>query len=829
MEQLNYKKYIPYLAAILIFILISVIYFSPTLEGKKLKQGDIDRLKGMSKEITDFRKMTGEQTLWTNNMFSGMPAYFISMQFDGNLFKKIHKVLQLGLPHPANQVFLYFLGFFILMLVLRVKPWIAAIGAMAFAFSSYFFIIIEAGHNSKAAAVSYMAPVLAGIILAYRGKYIAGALLMAFFLALEISANHFQITYYLFIIILIYGIYELVETIRNKNWNHFLKATGVLFIAALLAVGTHATSLWISSDHTGYTTRGKSELTDNEQNKTSGLDRDYITAWSYGLSETMTLLIPDFMGGASYGQLSERSKVYKALIDNGSRKTEAKKFVKQQFPLYWGDQPFTSGPVYVGAIIFFLFIFGLFVIKGKLKWWLLTVTILSIMLSWGKNMMWLTDLFLDYFPGYSKFRAVSMTLVMAELAMPFLGILALSKVFDNSIDKKVLMNGLKYTVYILGGILLILAILPSVFFSFNAPMDAQIMAEWPDWLRNALVDDRIRIFRIDTVRSIAFILLVAGLIWLYLKSKIKAAYAIAGIALLVLIDMWAVDKRYLNDDNFVRSAVVENPFKPSEADKEIMRDRETGFRVLNLTVTPFRDASTSFFHHSIGGYHGAKLKRYQELINFQIEPEMNRLFNTLRTEADPQKIENVLKNLPVLNMLNTKYFIIMSNAGPAPIMNPYTLGPAWFVKDYEYVQNADEEIIAVGDINPAVTAVIDERFRDKLGEIILQPDTFASIALTDYKPNHLTYTSNTSSDQLAVFSEVYYPAGWNAYVDGQLKPHFRANWTLRAMVIPAGNHIVEFKFEPTIYRTGEKISLASSVLLLLLIVVYCVIEIRKNI
>ncbi|MEA3480189.1 MAG: hypothetical protein U9R60_18540, partial [Bacteroidota bacterium] len=430
MEKFNYKKYIPYLAAVLIFILISMIYFSPALEGKKLKQGDIDRLKGMSKEITDFKRVTGEQTLWTNNMFSGMPAYFISMQFDGNLFKKIHKVLQLGLPHPANQVFLYFLGFFILMLVLRVRPWIAAIGAMAFAFSSYFFIIIEAGHNSKAAAVSYMAPVLAGIILTYRGKYIAGALLMASFLALEISANHLQITYYLFIIILIYGIYELLETIRNKNWNHFLKATGVLFIAALLAVGTHATSLWISSDHTPYTTRGKSELTDNEQNKTSGLDRDYITAWSYGVSETMTLLVPDFMGGASYGQLSERSKVYKALIDNGSRETDAKRFIKQQFPLYWGDQPFTSGPVYVGAIIFFLFIFGLFVIKGKLKWWLLTVTILSIMLSWGKNMMWFTDFFLDYLPGYNKFRAVSMTLVMAELAMPFLGILALSKVFD---------------------------------------------------------------------------------------------------------------------------------------------------------------------------------------------------------------------------------------------------------------------------------------------------------------------------------------------------------------------------------------------------------------
>jgi hypothetical protein len=827
MEQFNYKKYIPYLAVLLIFILIIVIYFSPALEGKKLKQGDIDRFKAMSKEIVDFRKVTGEQTLWTNNMFSGMPAYFTSVQFDGNLFRKVNKVLQLGLPHPANQIFLYFLGFFILMLVLRVRPWVAAIGAMAFAFSSYFFIIIEAGHNSKAAAVSYMAPVLAGIILAYRGKYVAGALLTAFFLALEISANHLQITYYLFIIVLIYGIFELVETISNKNWNHFLKATGVLFISALLAVGTNATSLLISSDHTQYTTRGKSELTDNEQNKTSGLDRDYITAWSYGVSETMTLLVPDFMGGASYGKVGENSKMYELLVNSRVPRNDAKKIV-QQLPLYWGTQPFTSGPVYVGAIIFFLFILGLFVIKGKLKWWLLTVTILSIMLAWGKNFMWFSDLFLDYLPGYNKFRAVSMTLVIAELAIPLLGMLALAKIFAKKRDDQLLLKGLKYSLIILGGILLILIAIPGVLFDFNGMKDTQYLINvgFPQEMHSvaidALIGDRIRILRIDAFRSLIFILLSAGILWLYMKKKLKIAYAITGIALLVLIDMWAVDKRYLNDDNFVRSSVVENPFKPSEADKEIMRDRETGFRVLNLTVDPFRDASTSFFHHSIGGYHGAKLKRYQELINFQIEPEMNRLF-------DPRKIENVLKTLPVLNMLNTKYFIIMSNAGPASIMNPYTLGPAWFVKDYEYVQNADEEIIAVGDINPAVTAIIDERFSDELGEIIFQTDTLASIALTDYKPNHLTYTFNAATDQLAVFSEVYYPAGWNAYIDGQLKPHFRVNWILRAMIIPAGNHAVEFKFEPTIYRTGEKISLASSVLLLLLIVVYAVIEIRKNI
>ena len=834
MENFNVKKIIPYVLAILAFAVISLIYFSPALEGKKLKQGDIDRFKGMSKEITDHNKRTGENTLWTNSMFSGMPAYFISVQFDGNLFKKVNKVLQLGLPHPANQVFVYFLGFFILLLVMRVKPWIAAIGALAFAFSSYFFIIIEAGHNSKAAAVAYMAPVVAGVILTYRGKYIAGALLTAFFLALEISANHLQITYYLFMIILVYGIFELVETIRNKSYMHFVKATGVLFIAALLAVGTHATSLLISSDHTQYTTRGKSELTYNEDNKTSGLDRDYITQWSYGVGETWTLLIPDFMGGASYGKVGENSNMYELLIDYRVPKNDAKA-ITGQLPLYWGTQPFTSGPVYVGAIIFFLFIFGLFVVRGKLKWWLLTIAILSVMLAWGKNFMWFTNLFLDFFPGYNKFRAVTMILVIAEFAIPLLGILALSKIFEKDRDNKAILKGLKYSLFILVGLLLLLMALPGMLFDFSSAGDARYLASmgYPQEMHaevlDALVADRVRILRLDAFRSLIFIVLGAGLIWLYLKSKLKAAYVIAGIALLVLIDMWAVNKRYLNDDNFVRSREAEFPFKPTEADKQILQDRELGFRVLNLTVTPFSDASTSYFHHSIGGYHGAKLKRYQELIDFQIDPEMNRLLNTLRTQADPQKIQNNMKGLPVLNMLNAKYYIVMTQSGPVPVTNPYALGPAWFVSDYEIVANADEEIIAVGDIDPANTLVVDKRFSNALAGKAFVGDSAAYIRLANYAANHMTYESHAVAEQLAVFSEVYYPNGWNAFIDGEPAEYFRANWILRAMVIPAGNHTIEFKFQPAIYNTGEAISLASSILLLLLVLVYAVIEIRKAI
>ncbi len=834
MEKFNYKKFIPYIVAIIAFVLISLIYFTPALEGKKLKQGDIDRFKGMSKEITDFRHTTGEQTLWTNNMFSGMPAYFISVQFEGNLFKKVNKALQLGLPHPANQVFVYFLGFFILLLVMRVKPWIAAVGALAFAFSSYFFIIIEAGHNSKAAAVAYMAPVVAGIILTYRGKYIAGALLTAFFLALEIAANHLQITYYLFLIILVYGIYELVDTYRNKTWKHFVKATGFLIVAALLAVGTHATSLLISSDHTQFTTRGKSELTSNEENKTSGLDRDYITQWSYGIPETFTLLVPDFMGGASYGEVGENSNMYELLIKYRIPKNDAKA-IASQLPLYWGTQPFTSGPVYVGAIIFFLFIFGLFVIKGKLKWWLLTVTVLSILLAWGHNFMWFTNLFLDYFPGYNKFRAVTMILVIAEFSIPLLAILALSKVFEKERDNALLMKGLKYSVIIVGGVLLILLAIPGVLFNFSNAGDMNYLssmgypAEMHKEVLAALEADRARILRLDTFRSLAFIVLSAGFIWLFIKKKIKMAYAIAGIAILILVDMWAVNKRYLNDSNFERSSVVDNPFKPSEADRQIMADREAGYRVLNLTVNPFSDASTSYFHHSIGGYHGAKLKRYQELIDYQIEPEMNRLFTILRSETDPGRIESVIQQLPVLNMLNTKYFIIMSSQGPVPVKNAYAPGPAWFVGEYEIVENADEEISSVGDIDPRTTLVLDKRFKQQVEGKIFTIDTNASITLEDYKPNHLTYKSNAGSEQLAVFSEVYYPNGWTAYIDGEAVSHFRANWILRAMLVPAGEHLIEFKFEPKIYSTGETISYASSILLLLLIVVYGVVEIRKNI
>ena len=540
----------------------------------------------------------------------------------------------------------------------------------------------------------------------------------------------------------------------------------------------------------------------------------------------MTLLVPDFMGGASYGDAGENSNMYELLTRYGVPASNARQIVSQ-LPLYWGTQPFTSGPVYAGAIIVFLFILGLFVVKSRMKLWLLTITILSVLLAWGRNFMFFSNFFLDYFPMYNKF--------IAEFAIPLLAILALKKIFDRESDNASLMRGLKYTTILIGAILLILIAIPGALFDFSSISDIDYLNNvgFPQEMQNealsALHADRISTLRADAFRSLIYIALAVGLLWFYLKKKVSTTYVIAGMALLIIIDMWSVNWRYLNNDNFVRSSVAENPFKPSAADSQIMRDKELGFRVLNLTVSPFNDASTSYFHHSIGGYHGAKLERYQELIDFQIQPEMAQILTVLRSSADASKLDVLLRNLPVLNMLNTKYLIIMSQEGPVPLLNPYAYGTSWFVNDYRIVANADEEIDALGDIDPLLTLIVDKRFEGELQGKRFEKDTSGFIRMTDYKPNHLTYESSATSEQLAVFSEIYYPNGWNAFIDGQPASHFRADWTLRAMLVPAGEHTIEFKFEPVLFAQGERISLASSILLLLLLVVYAVVEIRKKV
>ncbi len=799
MSNFDFKKFTPHISAIVIFLLIAMIYMNPVLSGKKVQQGDTSNWKGMSKEIKDFRHETGEEPLWTNSMFGGMPSYQISTKYHNNLMKDVDDILKLGLPRPADYLWLNMAGFFLLLIVMGVNPWMSIIGAIAYAFSSYFFIIIEAGHNTKAHAMTYMAPVLAGVILTYRGKYILGGILTLLFVSLEISANHLQITYYLIIILVILGIAELIYHLKEKQLPHFLKATGILLVAAIIAIGPNITSILLTQQYAEYSTRGESDLSKDKENKTSGLDKDYATRWSYGKEETFTLMIPNTKGGAS-GMIGQDKENLES-VDN----QRMKQIIGQQNH-YWGNQPFTSGPVYVGAIVVFLFVLGLFIVKGRLKWVLLAATVLSIFLAWGDNMMWFTNFWLENVPGYNKFRTVSMTLVIAELCIPILAFMALYKIYKNPGIIKEKQREFFIALGLTAGVSFILYLMPQTFFDFLSDQEVRIFNQQknsqPQYANqiNLILEElksvRVEIFKEDAIRSFFFIILGSGLIYLYGIKKIKTTYLFIGVGLLITIDMWAVGKRYLSNEDFVNKRVVQNPFQPTRADKQIMQDEDPNFRVFNTTVSTFNDASTSYFHKSIGGYHGAKLERYQELIEYHISEQ----------------------NQAVLNMLNTKYFIVKGNNGnPVAQRNPGALGNAWFIENYQIVANADEEINALDDFNPAKTAFVDKRFKEHLEGKTFEKDTTASIKLTSYEPNHLVYKSKTSKEQLAVFSEIYYPHGWKVYIDGKPADHFRVNYVLRAMVVPEGNHKIEFKFEPDLYHTGESIALASSIVVIILV------------
>jgi hypothetical protein len=794
----KFKKLSPHLIVILLFVGISFTYFSPVLQGKLLNMADITHHKGMSKEVTDFREATGEEALWTNSMFSGMPAYQISTRSNGNLIQYVAKTISLGIPRPANLLFLYLLGFYLLLLSLKVDYRLSAVGAIAFSFSSYFFIIIMAGHMTKALAIAYLPMVVAAVLYTYRGRMLLGGVLTALTVALELYANHLQITYYLVLILILIGLVQFIKDFKANNLIDFLKRSGVLILAALLASATAVTRLSTTMEYGTESTRGKSELTNNLDNKTSGLDKDYATSWSYGIAETFTLLIPNFYGGASQGELTTDSETYQAI----KRAPNAKLLIKQ-LPLYWGTQPFTSGPTYAGSIVIFLFIFGLLFVKSDMRVWILLATIISIMLAWGKNFMPLTDLFLDYFPGYNKFRAVSMILVVAEFTLPLLGFVALNKFLNTDVpnnkaesinEKK---KPLKLAFYIVGGLSLIFALMPSLFFDFVGGQDANLVKN--GWPIDALQADRAGLLSADAWRSFIFIALTFGAMWMFLKNKISSKYVIFIVGTLVLADMWTVNKRYLNDDNFARKSKVQVPYQATAADQQILRDKDPNFRVFNQSVSTFNDASTSYFHKSIGGYHGAKLKRYQELIENHIAKG----------------------NMAVLNMLNTKYFI--TPKGQAQ-QNPGTMGNAWFINEINTVANADAEIASLNGFKPANTAIVDVRFSEQMIDGLDNVGT--SITLTEYKPNYLKYNSTSSKNGIAIFSEIYYDKGWNAYVDGELKPHFRANYVLRGMQIPAGNHVVEFKFEPAVYHVSERIALASSIILLLLLAFVSVKELK---
>ena len=781
MEQI--KKLSPHLIVILLFVGISFAYFSPVMQGKILDMPDIKHWKGMSKEVQDFREDTGEEALWTNSMFSGMPAYQISAKSNANLIQYVVKAISLGIPRPANLLFLYLLGFYLLLLSLKVEYRLSAVGAIGFAFSSYFFIIIMAGHMTKALAIAYLPMVVAAVLYTYRGRMLLGGVLTALTVALELYANHLQITYYLLLVLILIGVVQFIKDLKAKNLTSFAKRTGILLIAALLASGTSLTRLATTMEYGTASTRGKSELTNNLDNKTSGLDKDYATSWSYGIAETFTLLIPNFYGGASQGELTTDSETYQAI----KRAPNAKQLIKQ-LPLYWGTQPFTSGPTYAGAIVMFLFIFGLLFVKSEMRVWILLATIMSIILAWGKNFMPLTDLFLDYFPGYNKFRAVSMILVIAEFTIPLLGFVALNKFLTTEAPYNEKKKPLQLAFYIVGGLTLVFALMPNLFFNFVGGQDDSLAKS--GWPVDALQSDRAGLLSADAWRSFIFIALSFGAMWMFLKNKLSSKYVILIVGVLVLADMWTINKRYLNDDNFARKSKIEIPYQATAADQQILKDADPNFRVFNQSVSTFNDASTSYFHKSIGGYHGAKLKRYQELIENHIAKG----------------------NMAVLNMLNTKYFI--TPKGQAQ-QNPGAMGNAWFINEINTVANADAEIASLNGFNPANTAIVDVRFSEQMIDGLDNVGT--SITLTEYKPNYLKYNSTSLKNGIAIFSEIYYDKGWNAYVDGELKPHFRANYVLRGMQIPAGNHVVEFKFEPAVYDVSERIALASSIILLLLL------------
>jgi len=816
MAKINgFRKLLTHLGIILFFIVLSYAYLSPLLEGKVLRMDDIEHHKGMSKELADYREETGEEAVWTNSMFSGMPGYMISVNYPGNLGRHITEPIRRTFS-TASFLILYLIGFFVLLRSLKVNRWLSVAGALAFAFSSYFLIILGAGHMSKANAIAWLAPTIAGVLLAFRGKPLAGALLFAAAFSIELLSGHLQITYYGFLMIAILGLVELVFAVREKTLPAFFKAFLFLLAGAVVAVGMNFSRLYTSWEYSKDTIRGPSELTSDNENKTSGLDKDYVVQWSYGIDETFTLLIPNFKGGGSLINPGIDSESYRALQSRGVQNPRQ---VIQGVSMYHGDQPGTSGPVYVGAIVVLLFVLGLFVVKGRLKWWLVSATIVSIVLSWGGNVMGLTSFLLDYLPLYNKFRAPSMTLVIAEFTIPLLGIIAVNDILAGKVDKKIWLNGLKWSIIVTGGLSLLFAILPGISGSFTNATDAM---RFPDWLMDSVIADRKSMFRADAFRSFLFIALAAGALYLWHIKKLKTTPLIATLGVLILIDLWTVDKRYLNNDHFVPKRQAQNPFPVTPADQAILQDNDLYYRVLPLQ-NPFQDARASYYHKNVGGYHAAKLRRYQELIDHHLQPEMQKMVAGLQAGSHT---DSTFRQLSTINMLNTRYIIFDLNQ--APIHNPHPLGNAWFVSDFKMVGNADDEIKAMENFNPAETAIVDQRFIEHVQGITVAKDRAGKIELTEYQPNYLKYDFNAASNQFTVFSDIYYDKGWNAYIDGEPVPHFRVNYVLRALIVPAGQHTIEFKFEPKSYYMGNKISLASSLLLILAIAGYGFMQFRKR-
>ena len=822
------KKCLPDVLAVLLFAVLAFAYFFPAdIEGRILYRHDSSAGRGAGQEGIEYLQKTGERSRWTNALFGGMPTYQMAPSYGStDLLTKAVNAFHLWLPENVWYVFAYLLGFYILLRAFDFRQHLAALGSIIWAFSTYFLIIIAAGHIWKVWALAYLPPMIAGIVLAYKGKYLWGFLLTAIFTAFEINANHVQMTYYYLFIILFMVIGWFVEAIRKKELVKFAKATAICIAGAAIGVCINLSNLYHTWQYSQESMRGKSELVKkNSGNQTnSGLERDYITQWSYGIDETWTLLVPNTKGGASV-PLSESEKAMEHADNNFIP-------IYQQIGQYWGEQPGTSGPVYVGAFVMMLFILGLFIVKGAIKWSLLAATILSILLSWGRNFMGFTDFFLDYIPMYAKFRTVASILVIAEFTIPLLAMLALKKLMDEPEQLKPRMKYVGISFLLTGGIALLFSVMPSMFFdSFISSSEMRAIqslpAEYIQPLVANLTEMRQAVFTADALRSFYIILVGTGILLAFMIGKLKKEYAIGIILVLCLVDLWTVNKRYLNDSMFVPKSEREAPQQKTQTDELILRDQSLDYRVLNLASNTFNENETSYYHKSIGGYHAAKLRRYQEMIEQYINPEMQSLFGAVSKAASDMTLVNGDSICPVLNMLNTKYFILPLQGGQTvPLQNPYVYGNAWMVDKIQYVNNANEEMAAVGKIDLRHEAVADAKFKSQLGEAIAQ-DTASVVTITEYEPNRLKYYVNTGKGGVLVFSEIYYP-GWTATVDGEPVELGRVDYILRALNIKPGKHEVELAFFPTSVNTTETIAYLAYVVLLLIIAGAVFIEWRKR-
>lgn len=831
------KKLLPDLIAILAFVLLSFAYFFPAdIENRILFQHDTAAGAGAGQEVKEYYEQTGERSRWTNSLFGGMPMYQIAPSYDSTKsLQWVQKAYQLFLPDYVCLTFMLMLGFYILLRVFGIPVWLAGLGGIMWAFSSYFFILISAGHIWKFITLAYVPPTIAGIVLAYRGKLLWGGILTALFVALQITSNHVQMSYYFFFVILFFVGAYFEKAWRTKTLPQFFKASAVLIVAALVGIAANVSNLYHTYVYSKETMRGKSELVqtgDAAKQTSSGLDRDYITQWSYGIDETLTLLVPNFKGGASTAlsqsetAMSKANPMYSSLYGSLTQ--------------YFGTQPMTSGPVYVGAFVLFLFVLGCFIVKGPLKWALIGATFFSIVLSWGKNFMPLTDFFIDYVPLYNKFRAVSSILVIAEFTIPLLAIFALKRLLEEPEILKQEKKPLGISLLLTAGIALLLAIAPGSIGSGYVPaQEAQMLQnavnqqmipanELSGILAN-LGEMRAELVSSDALRSFIIIGIGCSLLWLYASGKLRSSLTIAGITILCLADMWGVNKRYLNDAQFVPHSIRTETFTKTNTDELILQDTSLDYRVLNFATSTFDDNNTSYWHKSVGGYHPAKLRRYQEMIEHHISPEMQAAYKAIATAGGEMDSVDANK-FRILNMLNTKYFIFPAGQQrqTVPILNPHAYGNAWFVNKVQYVNNANEEIDALDSIIPTETAVVDARFKDVLkGATESYKDSLSSICLTSYAPNRLTYETNNAQDGIAVFSEIYYPDGWHVTIDGQPAELARADYILRTMYVPAGQHTIEMRFDPTSLHVTEGIAYGALALLVIGIIVAVLIAKRK--